>query len=1033
MDSVARYIRDIRKVYQTGTATEHSYRPALVELLRSIDNAVTVQNEARPAAGTAPDITLSRNDSVLGYVEAKTIDVDLSNLTDANAAQKARYLQRMDKLVYTNYLDWELYLKGTLISDVRIATLESGKIKSARDNFHKLKTLLGFLIQDLQNITGIEDLVTAVANRAVLIRADLKRILKKDDSYRKLFEFFREHLIHDLAPDDFADTYAETVAYGVLAARIHTKEGDFTRRNLKDMIPKSNRFLRGLFSHIAEDSLNCRIAGIIDDLVDIFKACDINSLLESAEGADPFLHFYEKFLDIYNPEKRRDRGVWYTPEPVVKFIVRAVDDVLKKEFRLQDGLADTSKTETGVHRVQILDPATGTGTFLAEVMARVAHTVRDVTGGGYSDYIRKDLVPRLHGFEILMAPYVVCHIKLNMMLKNLGYEPKDESERLSVYLTNSLESGGDIEGLFYPWFIDEVKAAAEIKSKKPIMCVIGNPPYLGEGGVSKGWFGTLMEGYKKEPGGAAPLEERNPKWLNDSYVKFIRLSEHLIERNGAGVVAFITNHGYLDNPTFRGMRWHLMRTFDSIHVLDLHGNTRKKETAPDGSEDENVFDIQQGVAILVAVRKKGNNPELARVYRGDLRGSRAAKYKSLAIGTMQGLIPKKLDVRGPRYTFKYRDHALAEVYEQGFSIKEFMPVNSAGIVTARDDLVTDFTREDLTQKIGRFLDSSKTDDQVRAEFFPDRKAGKYLPGDNKKWKLSAARSALQATDWHQDITPVAYRPFDTRALLYRRDMVEGMREQVMRHMLHDNVGLATCRQVKNGNDYAHAFCTKTIMESSLISNKTSEIGTVSPLYLYLCPENGNVSTARTVNFNPALWNRLKDLAAHPGHDTPDELQTFDYIYGTLHAPVYRTAYAEFLKEDFPRIPWPATPDEFWHISAKGAQLRKLHLMDRDTIGPAPYPLEGDGGNNVDKPRFDNGRIYINKTRCFTDVPEVSWNFHFGGYRPAQKWLKDRQGRVLDLHDIRHCQSILKILSETDRIMRAIDMCQPEAGQTDKPR
>ncbi|MBC6437295.1 MAG: N-6 DNA methylase [Rhodobacteraceae bacterium] len=1028
MDSVARYVREIRRVYQTGTATEHSYRPALERLLSSIDNGVTVQNESRQIGRNAPDITLYRNGIAIGHVEAKDIDVDLSNLNDANKDQKKRYLASMDKLVYTNGLDWELYLNGALISEVSIATLKSGNIKSARGNFHKLKTLLNFLTQNSQSIASIENLVGAVAHRARLIRDNLKHTMREGTSHYKIFEFFKEHLIHDITPDAFADAYAETVTYGVLAARIHAKEEDFTRAHLKDMIPKSNPFLRGLFTHIAEDSLDCRIAGIIDDLVDVFKACDVDRLLENKDKGDPFLHFYEKFLDIYNFEKRKDYGVWYTPDPVVQFIVRAVDDVLKKEFMLRDGLADTSRITlddkgTQVHRVQILDPATGTGTFLAEVIKRIASGVQDVTGHGWSDYIEEDLIPRLHGFEVLMAPYVVCHIKLSMMLKELVYKPNDESKRLSVYLTNSLESGDkDIHGLFYPWFMEEVKSAAEIKSKKTIMCVIGNPPYLAESGKSEGWFGTLMKDYKKEPGGKVNLDERNPKWLNDLYVKFIRMSSHLIEQNGEGILGFITNHGYLDNPTFRGMRWHLMQTFDSIHVLDLHGNSNKKEVAPDGTPDSNVFDIQQGVAILIAVKTKGGGPELAKVYRGDLWGSRNTKYESLATGRMEELVPNRLDVRGPQYAFKRRDHALAQVYEQGFSITEFMPVNSAGIVTARDSLTIDESKERLWQRVQDF-----------AQVEPENARAKYALGkDARDWKVAWAQADLNADLSPDNLMPVAYRPFDTRWTYYTgkdRGFLCRPRRNVMRHMLAgENPGLVFCRGDAEGNS-ASAHVTNTICDSRLWTRPGMQsIDYLAPLYLY--PDEQNLDTTRRINFDPAMWDQLKTLATYPEHDTPDELQTFDYIYGTLHSPSYRATYAEFLKTDFPRIPWPATPDAFWDISTKGAALRKLHLMDPAAIGDTPYPLEGDGDNNVGKPRFDNGKVWINKTRYFANVPDVAWEFYIGGYQPAQKWLKDRKGRTLGLDDIRHYQSILKILSETDRLMQEIDICQPGTGQAE---
>ncbi len=500
----------------------------------------------------------------------------------------------------------------------------------------------------------------------------------------------------------------------------------------------------------------------------MLRACDVPDLMKDfgkwTARNDPFLHFYETFLAEYNPAKRKARGVWYTPEPVVNFIVRAVDDVLKTEFGLPLGLADTSKitidwdtgqtdakgnrttTKKQVHRVQILDPATGTGTFLAEAIKQIAGQVKGIAPGMWSNYVEQDLIPRIHGFELLMASYAMCHMKLDMMLTDLGYIPSSAPPRLGVYLTNSLEEGEEVtQNLFAQWLANEAKSASEIKRQMPIMCVIGNPPYSGISQNMGAWIVDKIEDYKYVDG--VHFGERK-HWLHDDYVKFIRLAEHMIDKNGEGVLGFITNHGYLDNPTFRGMRHHLLETFDKIYVLDLHGNSKKREVSPDGSSDKNVFDIQQGVAIIIAVKKTpslaGRNKDkkttatLADVYHAELWGTRESKNAAMWGRSHRGAASKKLAPGAPYFMFCDADGVAMTVYEQGFKIDELCGVSCTGIITARDDLAVDFDRDTQRKKIEDFRNPDLSDSAIRHRFFPTKAAGKYLPGDSRGWKLSDA-------------------------------------------------------------------------------------------------------------------------------------------------------------------------------------------------------------------------------------------------------------------------------------------------------
>jgi len=1058
MSIVEEFLSRVQTTYGTGIATEHSYRADLQFLFGSLDEDVSALNEPTRIQCGAPDLIIQRGELAVGHVEAKDLDVDLRHMKGANKDQQKRYLKALPNLIYTNCLDFDFYRNGELLRSISIADPLMG-IQTKPEHFAELENLLrDFIAQRPQTITSPKTLASMMAGKAVLIKDVMANALEEDgEADTELagqYQAFKQHLIHDISREEFADIYAETIAYGMFAARLHdTSVDDFSRAEALELLPKSNPFLRNLFSYIAGPNLDDRIVWIVDDLANVFQACDLHGLMEGfgsmTQKNDPFIHFYETFLREYNPAKKKARGVWYTPEPVVNFIVRAVDEVLRQEFGLADGLADTSKVtidwDTGqtkngtavtiqkeVHRVQVLDPATGTGTFLAEVIKQIAPKVTGVAESMWSSYIEKDLIPRLHGFELLMASYAMCHMKLDMILTELGYKPTSKPPRLGVYLTNSLEEGDPPNQTlpFAQWLSNEVKAANSIKRDMPIMCVIGNPPYSGESSNKGDWIMSLMEAYKKEPGGVEKLKERNPKWINDDYVKFLRFAEQMIEKNGEGILGFITNHGYLDNPTFRGMRWHLLKTFDKIYVLDLHGNAKKKEVTPEGGPDKNVFDIMQGVAIIIGVkttastkldkRKNGKDAPLARVFHTDLWGDRKGKYSSLWEAGIEQTEWVELENRAPHYAFIQRDFRLQEQYQAGFGVQEFMPVNSVGIVTARDALTIDMDKEELWERVQDF--SQLDVESLRTKY--------SLGKDVQDWTVATAKMDIEQHFGRDLLAPIAYRPFDTRWTYYTgtsRGFHCRPRGELMRNFIsHQNVGLGVCRQ-SGVNEWAHISICESIVDDSYISNRSKERGYVAPLYIY--PDESELDQSRRVNFDPKLHKKLRNLATHPTRGTPDEVAVFDYIYGVLHCPGYRGTYAEFLKIDFPRIPWPSTPDEFWGISDKGGNLRRLHLMEADAIGDTPYPFKtepgGEGDNEVEKPRFDDGRVWINKDQFFEGVPEVSWNFYIGGYQPAQKWLKDRKGRVLTFDDVKHYQRIIKILSETDRIMKTIELTLPE--------
>ena len=1021
------YISTVNQKYRAGNATEHSYRGALEQLMQTLLPKLRIVNEPKRVKCGAPDYIASRKDGMpVFYIEAKDIgDNDLDGRNPhGHKEQFTRYKQALDYIIFTDYLDFHLYEHGEFVDSVRIAEVKGDKIVAINENKEKFLNLIEHVGNNaIQSITSASRLAKLMAGKARLLANIIEQAMNDDaDSYandnlRGQYQAFKDVLIQELKPTDFADIYAQTIAYGMFAARLHddTPE-DFSREEAARLIPKTNPFLRQIFNNLAGNDLDDRIAWVVDDLVTVFQATNIEKIMKTYGQDklhhDPMIHFYEDFLAEYNPKLRKSKGVWYTPQPVVSFIVRAVDEILQKEFNLPDGLADYSMIEKEVaaeqsrdgrtkdgmkhekrryHRVQILDPATGTGTFLAEVVNQIYDRYRDQQGI-WQQYVEQHLLPRLNGFEILMASYAVAHLKLDMLLSETGYQHQSE-KRLHVYLTNSLEeSNNEPRTLFAQWLSREAAEANVIKRDCPVMVVIGNPPYSGESQNKGKWIMSLMEDYKKEPGGKQPLDERNPKWLNDDYVKFIRLAQHYIEKKGEGIIGFINPHGYLDNPTFRGMRWNLLKTFDKIYTIDLHGNSKKKETCPDGSKDENVFDIMQGVSINLFVKtgKKGKD-ELGKVYHKDLYGLRQQKYDVLNDARIEKIGYKEVQPKAPMYFFVPKDFELEEEYNKGFKVNELFKIYNVGVVTSNDAALVNSDANTLRNNVER-INTKDYDKGLECKF--------------------------------------AYRALDNRILYYDEGLIERARKDIMGHLLTPgNIAMVVGKQCVD--DWKYAFITDSVTNFNYIATAGRlGAGYVFPLYLY--KENLG-KKERIVNLNKELYDRIaKGLNYLPCYDDnvlidpisdyngvlyPQAL--FDYIYAVLHSPSYRERYKEFLKIDFPRIPYPTDWEKFRDLAELGEELRQLHLMeDLPSKTGVTFPVAG--SLQVDCYRWQDNRVYINAEQYFEGVPKSAWYFFIGGYQPAQKWLKDRKGLTLSFDDVKHYGCIIYVLQQTERIMQEID-------------
>ena len=887
-----------------------------------------------------------------------------------------------------------------------------------------------------QVIRDSASLTVKLAAEAQAIRdriLDIYAVETHDGYVHKLFKDFKDNLIHDMTKQQFADMYAQTVVYGLFSARCMDKTQDsFNVKEAIACIPNTNPFLKRLMEeclgegserHLTFDELE--VANVVEILTHTNTDLILADFNRQTGGGreDPVIHFYEEFLTAYDKAQKVQRGVYYTPQPVVNFIVRAVDSILKTEFGLEDGLA-SEETKTvkymrekirgqgmtedtkEVPAVQILDPATGTGTFLRQTILQIYDNFRAKHGGeseaqikkAWNEYVPKHLLPRLNGFELMMAPYAVAHMKLAMVLKDTGYDFGGD-HRLNVFLTNSLEEAGkdDFQMTLFdndPLAFESIEAN-QAKKNNGINVIIGNPPYSSSSSNKGEWIQNLISEYKNG------LTERKYN-LDDDYIKFIRLGEYFLEISENGILAYISNNGFLDGVTYRIMRKHLLNLFDTIYIINLHGNVKKKECADDGGKDENVFDIQQGVSIGIFVKnKKGNH--FPKVYYTDFKGERVYKYNVLNTTSINNCTQNLINPIEPNFFFVPKDFDNKEEYEKGIGIDTLFSVYNSGIQTKCDNITVSSNKEILAENIRYF--KSHTPEEIEAYF--DRKS-------NSGWSAINAKKDIETND-SITIIKYLYRPFDVRHIIYSNvssGIIGRPRASVMDSMKRNNISLITVH-FQTTFTFQHAMITQYPSDLNSISMQTGEQSFVFPLYIY-----NNDYDIKSVNNK---WDLATKLLSPIGIKYNDEmaLQLFDYVYAILYSPKYREKYKEFLKIDFPRVPYPTDQETFWKLVEIGGKLRECHLMHTE-FDTAAYSFVGDGTNEVVKPEYKNGRVYISKTQYFDNVPQAQWEQYIGGYQPLQKWLKDRKKTMLSDEDIEHYKKIIAALKLTEELMAQID-------------
>ncbi|HHI87616.1 MAG TPA: DNA methyltransferase, partial [Candidatus Cloacimonetes bacterium] len=928
------YLNALQETFNRGDAREESYYSQLEKLILTYAEKYNIKNvditvlPKQTEAGNPDFRVWDGKNHITGYIEAKAptnLNLDAIQYSE----QLKRYCTTFPNVILTNFYEFRLFRDDQLIDTVQVGRPEiAQRLKTAPPPEHEeefMKFMQTFFSFSLPKVHTAKTLAQELAKRTRFLRDEVIGIELKEKEGKGnkdilgFYEAFRKYLIGTLSHEQFADLYSQTITYGLFAARTRTVK-DFNRQLAYQYIPHTIGILRDVFRFISLQDPPTELKVIVDDISEVLRVTDVKKILRrffhEGKGKDPIIHFYETFLSEYDPKIRERRGVYYTPEPVVQYIIHSLHKILKKEFNLSDGFASENVT--------VLDPAAGTLTFPAEAIKIAVHEFDKKYGkGGLHSFIKNNILKNFYAFELMMAPYAIGHLKIGFLLEELGYTMSDE-ERFKLYLTNTLEMD-ELDSVNIPGLSslsEENHLANRVKQEIPILVIMGNPPYSGISSNTNEWTEKLL---KTDIDGAQsyyevdekPLGERNPKWLQDDYVKFLRFAQWKIQKAGHGVIGMITNHSYLDNPTFRGMRQSLMKTFNKIFILNLHGNSLKKETAPDGSKDENVFDIRQGVAICFMI--KHHDQKGCDVLYHDLYGERNTKYGWLEEDKVETYKYDEILPKSPYYFFIKRHTQTIQHYLQWKKISEIFPLNGVGMTTARDSFVIDFDKNRLLQRIIRFKNSDLGDENLH-KFFKIR--------IKKGWDIRKAWKSLRNyndSEIESKIQEVNYRPFDKRFIFYDDSLVWRTVKKIMHNMLDgDNIALISARSNKS-NNMDHFFITNTIMETKCGERTTQSA--ILPLCIYPDSESSHLfekqQTERQPNIAPEIFNMLR--TAYGKEPSPEEI--LYYIYGVFYSNEYREKYAEFLKIDFPRVPFTSNLELFKKIGELGKQLVQLHLLE----------------------------------------------------------------------------------------------------------
>lgn len=1015
------YLKKIADTSKRGDAREESYYPVLKELIEQYSETTGKKNihvtvlPKKTEAGNPDFRVWDGKQHITGYIEAK--DPAIENLDKIEETEQLkRYLHTFPNLILTNFLEFRLYRNGVLTDKALIGRpYWISKVKTAPpvEKEPELQKLIEkFFSFSIPKVYDAKNLAIELAKRTRFLKDEvITHVLKEEAEtgkgfIRNFYKAFKDYLISSLTEDEFSDLYAQTITYGLFAARTRSENG-FNRKLAYDNIPQTIGILRDVFQFISLGSLPQPMEWIIDDISEILSVADINKILHQyfheGKGKDPIVHFYETFLSEYDPKTRAMRGVYYTPEPVVSYIVRSLHGILKEQFKRPDGLANNTVT--------VLDPAAGTLTFLAEsAKLAVDEFVSKYGEGGKENFIKEHILKNFYAFELMMAPYAVGHLKMSFLLEELGYRLQKD-DRVKLYLTNTLEmeelAQTELPGMGS--LSEESHLAGKVKKEQPILVILGNPPYSVSSVNKSDFIEQEMEFYKSLVRG-----EKNIQPLSDDYIKFIRFAHWKIDRDGKGIIGMITNNSYLSGLIHRGMRERILDSFSEIYILNLHGNSRIGEKCPDGSKDENVFDIQQGVSIVLFIKKEQKG-KACKVFYQDVYGLRENKYDLLSKSDFHTTEWKPLSPVKPYYFFVEKDFSLQVNYDKFIPMAEVFDKSSSGVKTHRDHFVVGFTDEEIKQKMRTFV-SNLPDDLVAQSL--DLK-------ETTDFNIGTARESVKRINWKEQIKPYSYRPFDNRSICYLSELIDRDRLDIMRNFFDVNLGLCLKRsRFIKVFDFKHVFTVEHVLDLNFLGDQSF----LFPLYIYPTQDKKNLfhSSVKEANIKPEIFKSLS--GAYKKNVSPEEI--FYYIYAVLYSETYRTKYAEFLKIDFPRVPFTKDYQLFKKMSEYGNRLADLHLLKSPELDSPIARFQGKGDNRVKKLKHDNkaGIVYINKEQYFEGISQEAWSYQIGGYQVCDKWLKDRKDRVLSLDEIQTYCRIVTAIHKTIEIQKSIDQSYEDLEQ-----
>jgi Type ISP C-terminal specificity domain/N-6 DNA Methylase len=1008
-DPFGAYIKSIGSSFQKEK-TEHTDRGAIKALLQSFaPSGITIIPEPRQVAGSAPDFKVRQNGQIVGYLEAKPLGTGIEELRRIiKTEQITRYRSLSPNLIVTDYLNW-IWLKNgrehfhTLCS-VDDVYKHNGRILQAKQD--EVGGLLkSFLSTPPQRIGRASDLADQLAVRTRVLRDFLREeLLRQEDESQGerlygLYLAFKNQVSESISLDDFSDAFAQTLSYGLFLSKLNANGYSLKLNNAKQYVPKSFKLIQELvgFLDVLHIDYYKDIEWVVDEVLSIINGLDVLSVKEDLSfrnrkgtknlrardeeewrlfSRDPFIYFYEDFLAEYDTKLRKSRGVYYTPPPVVNFIVRSVDDVLKQEMQIKSGVADAKQ-------VTILEFACGTGTFIVEMIEKIIENTGS-SPGKIELAIKEHALKNIFAFEYMIAPYTIAHLKLSQYLEDRQIRIGPD-QPFNILLTNTLEPIDPQRNFLVPALSEESRRAQNVK-KEPILVITGNPPYSRFSKNKGEWITKLIETYKYVDG--VHFGERK-HWLDDDYVKFFRFAEDKMSRVERGVIAIITNHSWIDNPTFRGMRQSLRSSFDTIYVLNLRGNSKRKEAVPQGVRDENVFDIQQGVAITI-LAKTGSRK--ADVKYADLWGSRLQKYRFLSEQSLDSIEWESCVPVSPFYFFTPNAPKEFDKWFELKGLEDIFEDHATGAVSGRDPLVISFDEVELGQK-KRVL----------------------LKGDENDARLAFGSSS-------SSVHKIAYRPFDNRVTYFTgkaRGFWSQPSQPTAKHVLgKENIILAVTRRVEEG-EFKHAFVFENVVDCHAVSSKET-----THTFLFWKYDDFGVDEIKRPNVRPQL---IKFLQAKWKKADVKTDEVLGYLYGVLYSETYRQKFEEFLRIDFPRIPFPDSFEAFRKISELGWKIADAHLMrNLKTSEMASY--QGAGNHQVEKLRYVESEqaLYINSTQYFGQLPPDVWTSTIGGYRPIEKYLNARKGRALSLSDVEHIPLIAESLSATISLMEEVDIAYKTA-------